>query len=195
MATVQHVATTTRPRRLAGLVCAVTGVLLTFSSSLADLAVDPDVAPGMARLAHLPLLLCVPGLMAGVLALAGMIGADRSQLTRVGRNLALGGLGCWFVAGLFLIANPGELTLISPLGSVLVAIGMVLLGVQSMRAGVLPGLSRIVPFLVGLWFFVQFPIQFVFFIPVYGHPWYTLLVGVWGILWAALGFAIRAGER
>jgi hypothetical protein len=136
----------------------------------------------------------VPGLAVGVLALAGIVGTNRSRLARVGRTLALVGLGLWFAAGLYLIANPGALTLISPLGSVLLALGMLALGVHTIRSRALPGIGRYIPFLVGLWFFVQFPIQFVFFIQPYGHPWYTLLVSVWGVLWAALGVAIRARE-
>ena len=73
---------------------------------------------------------------------------------------------------------------------------MIALGIAVLRAGVLSGWRRLVPLLVGAWFFVQLPLQVAFFIGVRGSPSYAVLLGFFGALWALVGHVVQshAGE-
>ena len=64
------------------------------------------------------------------------------------------------------------------------------MGIATLRAGIVAGWQRFVPVLLGLWFFVQLPLQVIFFISTSGLPSYTLLLGIWGILWAVFGCVV-----
>lgn len=178
--------------RLGAWACIVSGLLLSLSSPLTDLAADQAIDLGAARVANLISVACVPGLMAGAIALAALHAHLATRAVQIGRLLTLIGLTVWLVAGLYLVVQPDAPQLLTPLGSALMSVGIIVLGVVALRARVLQGWRRFVPLLVGGWFFAQFPLQFALFISQGDHPRYVLLLGVWGVLWASLGAALLA---
>ncbi|WP_128544304.1 hypothetical protein [Larkinella soli] len=88
-----------------------------------------------------------------------------------------------------LLPTPTVMTLLPlplpQLGAILNAVGMVLVGLVVLRAGVWRGRQRWVPLLTGLYpFAVMFPV-----LVITGHP-PRLLIGLWGLIWALLGHCI-----
>lgn len=85
----------------------------------------------------------------------------------------------------------------TPAGGLISSLGMIVLGIAAMRSGVFTDWRRFVPLLVGVWFFVQIPLQIAFFISAQGSPSYALLLGVFGLLWALVGYVVwsAAGEK
>ncbi|MGM9511612.1 hypothetical protein ACS5NO_28000 [Larkinella sp. GY13] len=73
------------------------------------------------------------------------------------------------------------------LGAILNAIGMVLVGIAVWRAGRWRGWQRWMPLLTGLYpLVVMFPV-----LAITGHP-PRLLINLWGLVWALLGYALSA---
>ncbi len=76
------------------------------------------------------------------------------------------------------------------LGAMLNGVGMLLAGVAIWRAKIWRGWVRWVPLSIGLYpLLVMFPV-----LVLTGHP-PRLLIGVWGLLWTLLGYAIRQQAR
>lgn len=181
--------------RTVGLVSLVGGLALSLSGPLNDAhLVGGQYVDSIAlRLTNAALVLIPLGLAWGVLTFL-RLGLASGWLARIGVGLALVGLGIWAVGGVILTLDPNADQFLTPLGSVIQSIGMILLGIATFRARTLSGWRRVVPLLIGLWFFIQFPLQFPR-IEAGGLPSYTLLLGVWGILWALFGYILLTESR
>lgn len=79
----------------------------------------------------------------------------------------------------------------APLGALLNGIGMLLVGVASLRANIWTGWKRYVPLIVG-----SFPFVFMFPVLIIPGARPAELIGFWGLLWLLLGLAawLRAQE-
>jgi hypothetical protein len=167
---------------------AIAGFLL---DSQAAGAVTADTAT--ARFANGLLFgVAVLGLMGGVLGLWSLRVGGSGRLPGAATVVALAGLLLWMVGGLYLATDASADQVLTPAGGLVSSIGMVALGIAVLRAGVLGGWRRLVPLLVGAWFFVQLPLQVAFFIGVRGSPSYAVLLGIFGMLWALVGHVVRS---
>src|SRR5918998_2066138 len=106
--------------------------------------------------------------------------------------VALVGLLLWTVGGLYLTTDASADQVLTPAGGLVSSIGMIVLGIAVLRAGVLSGWPRVLALLVRAWFFVQLPLQVAFFIGVRGSPSYAVLLGVFGVLWALVGHVVQS---
>jgi hypothetical protein len=75
---------------------------------------------------------------------------------------------------------------LTPAGSVLMALGMLLVGIAVLTSRRLSGMRALAPFMVGLYFPVQLILQLAFFLNGNdAHPGPNgLLLGFWGLFWA-----------
>lgn len=97
-----------------------------------------------------------------------------------------------YIAGTIFIYNfPERATkqIFTPMGSLLLTVGMLILGGAVLGAGVWRGWHKFIPLLVGLYFPFQLPLQIIFFLGQGKGP-NALLLGVWGVLWALLGVVL-----
>jgi hypothetical protein len=79
--------------------------------------------------------------------------------------------------------------LLTPIGAQFVALGMILVGITALRAKVWRGWRALAPLLVGLYFYL---VPFVGLILMgTGRPPYTF-VGLWGVTWILLGYAVSS---
>ena len=180
--------------RLLGWVCVVCGALVAIAGFLLDSqaagAVTADTAT--ARFANGLFGVAVLGLMGGVLGLWSLRVGGSGWLPRAATVVALVGLLLWTVGGLYLTTDASADQVLTPAGGLVSSVGMIALGIAVLRAGVLSGWRRLVPLLVGAWFFVQLPLQVAFFIGVRGSPSYAVLLGVFGALWALIGHVVQS---
>jgi hypothetical protein len=184
--------------RIAAIACLVGGLIFLLDFTLVGWAMKTHFLSSMKPAANMlrAALWCVGalGLTGGAagLLLAGATGTGwqkKAGFCGLIFNL-LGAVS--YVAGTIFIYNfPDRATkqIFTPLGSLLLTIGMLKLGVAVLSAGVWRGWRRYIPLLVGLYFPFQLPLQMVFFLGRGKGP-NALLLGVWGILWAFLGVAI-----
>jgi hypothetical protein len=173
--------------RLLGWICVVCSVLVAITGFLLDSqvtgAVEADTA--IARFAN--------GLFGvAVLGLWSLRVGGSGWLPTIATLVTLIGLLLWMIGGLYLTTNASADQAFTPAGGLFSSIGMVAFGVAVLRAGYLNDWRRFVPFLVGVWFFVQLPLQIIFFIGVRGFPSYTMLLGVFGVLWALVGYVVQS---
>jgi len=190
-----------KPRRgrLLGSICIVGGVLVTVSGVLLDSqtagAASADTTA--ARLANGLFAIAVLGLVGGLLGLRGLRVGGPGWLPRTAFVVTLLGLLLWIIGGLYLTMDASVDQPFTPAGGLISSLGMIVLGIAAMRSGVLTDWRRFVPLLVGVWFFVQIPLQIAFFISAQGSPSYALLLGVFGLLWALVGYVVwsAAGEK
>jgi hypothetical protein len=158
--------------RLLGWVCVVCGALVAIAGFLLDSqaagAVTADTAT--ARFANGLFGVAVLGLMGGVLGLWSLRVGGSGWLPWAATVVALVGLLLWTVGGLYLTTDASADQALTPAGGLVSSIGMIALGIAVLRARVLSGWRRLVPLLVGAWFFVQLPLQVAFFIGVRGSP-------------------------
>ncbi|GAA2889984.1 hypothetical protein GCM10010472_55590 [Pseudonocardia halophobica] len=175
----------------AGAVLCVVGALgaVLFSAALLAGFAPADESPYL-----LPIYVAT---LAGVVALA-LTGAAAGGTGRVGVALAIVGLLGFIAAE---AASPGPtgdaLYAVVPL---LTALGMLLAGAAVLRSGRWSGWHRVVPLLVGAWIVVvAVPVIILTGGPGPGAPAAVTALGVWHLLWAALGAAVlaetRTGER
>ncbi len=182
--------------RVAGQVCLISGVLLSLMGPLNDAYIVDGrfIDTPALRLANVVFALIPLALAWAVLTFQQLGFAGSGWLPKVGAGLALVGLASWLAGGVVLSINPTADELFTPLGGVTQAIGYILLGIATLRAGKLSGWRRILPLVLGLWFFIQLPLQFPRIVAG-GLPSYTLLLGVWGILWAVFGYVLMTESR
>jgi hypothetical protein len=180
--------------RLLGWICVVCSVLVAITGFLLDSqaigAVEADTAT--ARFANGLFGVAVLGLMGGVFGLWSLRVGGSGWLPTIATLVTLIGLLLWMIGGLYLTTNASADQAFTPAGGLLSSIGMVVFGLAVLRAGHLNDWRRFVPFLVGVWFFVQLPLQIIFFIGVRGFPSYTMLLGVFGVLWALVGYVVQS---
>jgi hypothetical protein len=172
------------------------GALLTIAGPLLDIARfgEPDANTTLVRAAQLLFVASIPGLLGGVRALVALQWAG-SRVTQIGRALAYAGLAASALGSLLFAIRPTEVQFLNPIGSVLLSVGMLVLGSVMLRNGTLPGGSRWLPLLIGGWFFAHLPVQFAFFASPRGVPSHTFMCLVWGPLWALLGAALLQYTR
>lgn len=180
--------------RLLGWICLVCGTLVAIAGFLLDSqvtgAVQADTA--IARFANGLFGVAVLGLMGGVLGLWSLRVGGSGWLPQTATVVALVGLLLWTIGGLYLTTNASADQVFTPAGGLISSIGMIMLGIAVIRARVLNDWRKFVPLLVGGWFFVQLPLQVIFFIGVRGSPSYTILLGVFGVLWVLVGYVVRS---
>jgi len=180
--------------RLLGWICVVCGALVAIAGFLLDSqvtgAVQADTA--IARFANGLFGVAVLGLMGGVLGLWSLRAGGSGWLPQTATVVALVGLLLWTIGGLYLTTNASADQVFTPAGGLISSIGMIMLGIAVIRARVLNDWRKFVPLLVGGWFFVQLPLQVIFFIGVQGSPSYTILLGVFGVLWALVGYVVQS---
>lgn len=104
--------------------------------------------------------------------------------------IVLIGLILWTIGGLYLTKDASTDQLLTPAGGLISAVGMIMYGIAVLRARILRDWRRYIPLLVGIWFFAQLPIQIILFIGAAGSPSYTVLLGVFGVLWALVGYVV-----
>lgn len=122
-------------------------------------------------------------LLVGVLGLA-FSGAASGWFGAVALGVALLGRVGFVVAEVHSLAV-GEESILLPIGAMVTAVGMTLVGISVLRARRWGGWRRYMPLLAGVYPFVaMFP-----FIFVSNEP-NMLSISIWGIPWLALGYAL-----
>jgi hypothetical protein len=143
--------------------------------------------------------LCMAGAPLGLHFIGAYAPGWRALLARVGTAIVLLGVALWLVAFAMLFANPAAAFTqrLTPGGSLLMAVGMVALGIAVFASGRLRGWRRALPLCVGLYFPLQLGFQLAFFLN--GRDSAPgpngALLGVWGLLWALLGYVILSEAR
>jgi hypothetical protein len=186
----------TRMRRL-GQATFVGGALFATAGPLLDMGrfAEADANPALVRVAQLFVLASAPALAGGVGALVALLRTQAPRAARAGAALAYAGFAATVAGSALSVVRPTEVQLLNPIGSVLVSAGMLVLGISALRRQVFTGWARIVPVLIGAWFFVHIPFQLAFFARPSGVPSHTFMCLVWGPLWALLGgTVIRASS-
>lgn len=168
------------------------GALLVIAGPLLDVARfgEPNADLGLVRIAQLLFVASAPCLLVAVRGLAWLLPSDARRATTLGRALAYAGIAATAAGSLLTALRPAEVQLLNPIGSILQAAGMLVLGKATLRSEILPGWKRWLPLLNGGWFIAHLPIQFAFFASPSGIPSHTFMFLVWGPLWALLGAAL-----
>ncbi len=190
----------TKRGRMLGSACIVGGVLVAVSGLLLDLEASGPLGSNTAdtvaaRFANGLFAVAVLGLMCGVLGLHVLRVGGSSWLPRMGTAMTLLGLLLWALGPLYLTTDASAEPPFSAAGGLVSSLGMIVYGIAAIRAGASGDRRRFVPLLVGVWFFVQLPVQIAFFLPVGGSPFFLLLLGGSGALWALTGWVVRSKAR
>ncbi len=93
-----------------------------------------------------------------------------------------------------LLPNSGAGQALTPPGGILIALGMVVLGIAAWLRKRLPGWQAWAPLLVGLYFIAQLVLIQVPFFLRKGHLIFAPLVDLWGLFWILLGAVIVWSE-
>lgn len=180
--------------RLIGLLCLIGGILQLADTPL-DLWWSDPTSPvhAVARLiwaiANLALIGGPIGIIARRFVFPGWLAIAGAGVTILGTLSQASGMICY----LFL-PNSGAGQVLTPPGGILIALGMVVLGIAALLRKKLPGWQAWVPLLVGLYFIAQLVlIQIPFFLRK-GHLIFAPLVDLWGFFWVLLGVVIVWSE-
>lgn len=133
-------------------------------------------------------------LMGGPLGLLALRAAGGKWLGTVGAGLALLGQATQIVGMAYIFANPAleSSQLFTPLGAQAIWLGMLLLGVATLRARKLTGWRRFTPLIVSAYFVVQIAaVQIPFYLTQGFEPNFVVLA-LWGLPWILLGLAVRS---
>ena len=168
------------------------GALLVIAGPLLDIARfgEANADLGLVRIAQLLFVASAPCLFVAVRGLAWLLPSDARRATALGKALAYTGIAATAIGSLLTVLHPAEVQLLNPIGSILQAAGMLVLGKATMRSNIFRGWKRLLPLLNGGWFIAHLPIQFAFFASPSGIPSHTFMFLVWGPLWALLGAAL-----
>jgi hypothetical protein len=177
-----------------GVACTVGGLLFTLSLFMmgAVKGFPPSIRHFFEQhdyLLRTLFLLSQIGFMSGLYTL---LRTDATGQSKVGKTLLLIPLlGQLCYAATALLPTPVVMMVLPiplpQLGAILNAIGMVLVGIAVRRAGRWQGWLRWMPLLTGLYpLAVMFPV-----LAITGHP-PRMLINLWGLVWALLGYAIYA---
>ncbi|MGH3087382.1 MAG: hypothetical protein ACRDSJ_08700 [Rubrobacteraceae bacterium] len=127
-------------------------------------------------------------LLVGVVGLA-LSGAAPGWFGGIALGIALLGRVDFVVAEIHSLAI-GEDSILLPLGAMITAVGMTLVGVAVLRARRWEGWRKFTPLVAGVYPFVgMFP-----FIFIANEP-NILAIAVWGLAWLALGYALYSTPR
>lgn len=126
-------------------------------------------------------------LLVGVVGLAWSGAAGAGWLGRIGLGLAFLGRTSFLLGELRSFIQGSDDGLFVPLGALVTGLGMLLVGIATVRARRWGGWHRIMPLLTGLYPFVaMFPI-----LAITGEP-PAPMIALWGLLWLLLGLALHA---
>lgn len=173
-----------------GVACTIGGLLwwLLNASGPLGIPLGSPVVEGMIGIALLV------GLMGGPLGLLALRATGARRMGLAGAIVTLLGLVSYLTGQLlqtvFGLATQ-EIGIFYAAGALLVALGMLLLGIAAVLERRLMGWRRFAPLLVSLYYAAMIPVQIVFFIGPSGTPSSTLLA-FWGLTWALLGYAISS---
>lgn len=142
---------------------------------------------------------CLLGVPAGYWLQHSFAAGWRRGIAVVGTGAVVSGAAAWISAFVILFGNPDAAFTqrLTPIGSMLMALGMVLLGIAVLVSRRLVGVSALAPLVVGLYFPAQLIIQLTFFLggkDAAPGP-NGVLLGVWGLLWAGAAWAGATGGR
>lgn len=189
--------TTTHPHRsraaAAGAAGAVGGLAL-----FADLALHAFGPLGRSYfLVAIVMALCLLGAPAAYWLRGAVAPGWRRGVAGTGTALVVLGAAAWVTAFVVLFADPGGAFTqrLTPAGSVLMALGMLLLGVGLLASRRIPRSRAVAPLVVGLYFPAQLAVQLGFFLggrDAAPGPDGALL-GTWGLLWAWAALAGATG--
>ena len=114
----------------------------------------------------------------------------------IGMSIVVLGSASYITGVVYVYMNPtlGTRQFFTPLGSVLLTLGMLIAFTAILAAGVWRGWRRFVPMLVWLYFPLQFPFQALLFLGQNRGP-NPFLLGTWGLCWAVLGWTIWRSPR
>ncbi len=167
--------------RTAGVLCAAGGAGWVMVGVVSEVVFQPTGA-GYA-VSQVVWFLVQSLLLIGVLGLA-FSGAVSGWFGTVALGIALLGRVDFVAAEIHSLAI-GEESILLPLGAMITAVGMTLVGIAVLRANRWTGWQRYTPLLVGLYPFVaMFP-----FIFITNEP-SMLAIAVWGLPWLLLGYAL-----
>ena len=144
--------------------------------------------------------LCLLGVPGAFWLQAAVTTGWRRGLAVAGTGLVVLGAAAWITAFAVLFTDPRAAFTqqLTPAGSVLMALGMLLLGVAVLASRRLPRSRALAPLVVGVYFPAQLVVQLTFFLggrDADPGPNGSLL-GTWGLLWAwAAWAATSAGGR
>ena len=116
--------------------------------------------------------------------------AGSGWLSKLSGGFIITGLILGVMGSIYTLPDPNRVQWLTPLGSVSVSLGWLAFGIGVLRSRILQSWQRFVPLILGLYFFIQFPLQFFLFISVRGYPSYLIVVGGYGVLIAILGSTI-----
>lgn len=127
----------------------------------------------------------------GLIALGATGAGWRKNLGFCGGFFNLLGAASYIVGTVFIYSFPDRSTkqFFTPLGSILLTIGMLQISAAVLAAGKTQGWKKFIPLLVGLYFPVQLPLQIIFFLGQGRGP-NPMLLGAWGLVWMLLGYVV-----
>lgn len=131
-------------------------------------------------------------LYAGPIGIRGAGAFGSSKLGTAGFLVTMLGITAWVVGVTSFLVRPSiewdqPLT---PIGAILTALGMLMLGGAVLRARRWTGWARFTPLVVGLAYLVVIPIQVLIFFPATGDASF-LVLGAWYLTWIGVGAALR----
>ncbi|MBA2691523.1 MAG: hypothetical protein H0U65_03390 [Rubrobacter sp.] len=166
---------------VAGMLCVIGGVGWAANSLWAAVAGAPE--GGAFVIAEVVWVAIQTLLLIGVVGLA-LSGAAPGWFGVIALGVALLGRVDFLVAEMHSLAI-GEESFLLPIGAVITAVGMTLVGISVLRARRWSGWRRYMPLVVGVYPFVaMFPL-----IAVMSEPSF-LSIALWGIPWTLLGLAM-----
>jgi hypothetical protein len=177
--------TNRRRRMVTGLaaLAAVGGAML-----FADLGLQAFRALGRAYFVLAAVMaVCLPALPVALFAVGAVGPGWRRVVGTIGLSLVALGAMAWLTAFIVLFQDPSAAFTqhLTPGGSLLMAIGMIVFGSAVLASRRLAGAGRFAPLLVGLYFPTQLIIQLTFFLQGRdGTPGPNgLFLGSWGLIW------------
>ncbi len=180
--------------RLIGLLCLIGGSL-----QLCDLPLDVWWSTPTSPIHAVALLLWG---LANIALMGGPIGIIARRFVPPGGAAMVG-------AGLALLGNLSQIAgmlcylllprsaggqVLTPLGGILITLGMSVLGMATLGEKKLSGWRAWMPLLVGLYFLVQLVVIQVPFFLRGGHPLFAPLLDLWGLFWVLLGLVMVWSE-
>lgn len=126
-------------------------------------------------------------LIAGVAGVARAGAAGRGGLGRAGLAATLLGLATLTVAEVISLVDTDVAIPLFSLATLLMMVGLILLGIAALRSGRWAGWRRFTPLACGL--FIPLVLLPSFAVP---PPASNYAVGLWGVCWLLLGLALRA---
>jgi hypothetical protein len=131
-------------------------------------------------------------LIPGVLGIRAAGAYKNSRAGKAGTLLTIIGQVTWAAGAIYILINPAQEwdQPLTPLGAMLSSLGMILIGVSVIRAGVWTDWRRFAPILVPAYYFLfVLPLQFLVFIPKTDDVNFYLL-GTWYLTWSVVGVAL-----